>query len=145
MSGTSNAGRPALFKSEEELELMIQEYFNNTPDHEITITGLALYLGFASRQSLHDYEEKDKYSYIIKRARLTVANSYEKELRRGDKPAAGIIFGLKNIDKWTDKQEISQNITADVTTQDKYDTSKLSSEELDTVETLLSKCERNNE
>jgi hypothetical protein len=36
------------------------------PEHA-TITGLALFLGFESRNSLYDYESKEEFSGIIKR------------------------------------------------------------------------------
>ena len=45
-----------------------------------TITGLALALGFCDRQSLNDYEKKEEFSFIVKRARLMVESSYEEQL-----------------------------------------------------------------
>ena len=120
-------GRPAQFETEQELEEKISEYFaylegeykdvekrdeEDNPYTErvytrypepATITGLALYLGFESRQSIYDYEKNGKFSYTIKRARLNVENSYEKQLL--GKAATGAIFALKNFG-WTDKQEI---------------------------------------
>ncbi|WP_312306200.1 terminase small subunit [Chryseobacterium sp.] len=69
---------------------------------EPTMTGLAIYLGFESRQSLYDYGKKDGFSYPIKRALLEVENNYEKGLF-GDK-VVGVIWGLKNMG-WTDKTE----------------------------------------
>jgi hypothetical protein len=70
------------------------------------MTGLALALGFCSRQSLYDYEGKDAFSYTIKVARLRIENSYEEHLFT--KSCTGAIFGLKNLG-WSDKyeQEIS--------------------------------------
>jgi hypothetical protein len=73
----------------------------------ITITGLALYLGFESRQSFYDYEKRDGYSYIIKRARMRVENAYEHRL--DSKNPTGPIFALKNMG-WSDKQDITQSI-----------------------------------
>lgn len=71
-----------------------------------TITGLALHLGFESRQSIYDYEKNGEFSYLIKNARLRVEKGYELGLH-GDKPV-GSIFALKNMG-WSDKtqQEIS--------------------------------------
>lgn len=124
----SEAGRPPLFNSPEEMQAKIDEYFQPVqvefnPDHfsgaymagtlpplpksnNVTITGLALYLGFESRQSFYDYEKKPEYSYIIKRARLRVENGYETALLNHKNPT-GPIFALKNMG-WTDKQEIDQ-------------------------------------
>jgi hypothetical protein len=93
-------GRPAHFDNAEELQVEIDEYFAVTPKKEQTITGLALFLGFESRQSFYDYEEK--YSYIIKRARLTIEHAYECKLSDGQ--PTGAIFALKNMG-WKDKSE----------------------------------------
>lgn len=111
-------GRPPIFKTPEELQNKINEYFKN-PDYRqvatktgevvdipvYTICGLAYRLGFESRQSIYDYEKHGKFSYIIKRARLFIENEYEKKLC--DNNCTGIIFALKNMG-WTDKTEIEQ-------------------------------------
>ena len=102
-------GAPAHFESPEEMDEAIQEYLFPSPQDTnrlpITITGLAYHLGFESRQSFYDYEKREAFSYIIKRARLYVESMYELRLQ-GDKPT-GSIFALKNMG-WTDKQEIDQ-------------------------------------
>lgn len=67
---------------------------------ELTITGLVLHCGFASRQSFYAYEKKPEFSYIIKRARTLIEKEYELCLRRG--LGAGAIFALKNFG-WTDR------------------------------------------
>lgn len=72
----------------------------------ITISGLAIYLGFESRQSFYDYEKHEEYSYIIKKARLKVECSYEKRL--DSKNPTGAIFALKNMG-WKDKHEVEQS------------------------------------
>lgn len=100
-----------------------------------TITGLALHLGFASRQSFYDYEERGEYSYIIKNARLRVEKGYELRLH-GNNPT-GSIFALKNMG-WSDKQEIEQKTTME---DKRRDLSKLSNEDLDTLERIYSKLE----
>jgi hypothetical protein len=79
-----------------------KQVYSRAPE-PLTITGLALYLGFASRQSLEDYEKKPEFSYIIKNARLRVENGYEKCLFTRN--ATGAIFALKNMG-WKDKQEV---------------------------------------
>jgi hypothetical protein len=111
------AGRPSKFKSAEELEGMINNYFESlkyvdSDDRErmepSTITGLALALGFCDRQSLNDYEKKEEFSFIVKRARLMVENSYEKQML--SKSCTGAIFALKNMG-WKDKTEVEQETT----------------------------------
>ena len=112
------AGRPALFKAVEDLQKQVDEYFESgrntrpviigkAPNQERvdipvpTITGLAEYLGFESRQSFYDYEKVDKFSYTIKRARLRIERYYEESLQLN--APTGAIFALKNLG-WEDKQ-----------------------------------------
>jgi hypothetical protein len=100
------AGQPPKYNSPEELQREIDKYFESESIY--TITGLALFLGFESRQSLFDYGKREEYSYIIKRAKLKVENGYEMDLR-SDKPT-GSIFALKNMG-WheTAKTDITTN------------------------------------
>jgi hypothetical protein len=95
-------GRPATYQSAEELQSKVDEYFETFDLKQRTITGIALYLGFESRQSFYDYEKMDEFSYIIKRARLQVEHAYECKLSDGN--CTGAIFALKNMG-WKDKTE----------------------------------------
>lgn len=95
-------GRPPIFDSPGQMSKAIDEFIHITPKKELTITGLAMYLGFESRQSFYDYEEKPEYSYIVKKARLAVENGYELSLRSQN--VTGAIFALKNMG-WKDKVE----------------------------------------
>lgn len=67
-----------------------------------SVTGLAFFLGFESRQSLYDYDKKAEYSYIIKRGLIQVEMKYEKGLWQ-ERPT-GAIFALKNMG-WNDRTE----------------------------------------
>ncbi len=67
-----------------------------------SMTGMAIFLGFESRQSLYDYAKKSRFSYIIKRGLLEIEKVYESGLWQ-DKPI-GAIFALKNMG-WSDKTE----------------------------------------
>ena len=122
------AGRPLKYKTTEDLEKHIQDYFDkcvpefvkdengkaltDSKGHPVinfnppTLTGLALHLGFESRQSVYDYENrKDEFSYTIKRARLLCEHWTEKALLSGNvAPAAGI-FVLKNYG-WKDEKAL---------------------------------------
>lgn len=99
------AGRPLMFKSVEEMQSKIADYFETTPKDEWTITGLAIALG-TYRSVLCDYEEKDKFSNTIKNAKQMVENSYEIDLKKCGR--SGTIFALKNFG-WTDKSEVEQS------------------------------------
>ena len=97
--------RPRKFNTVKELDGAIQEYFDKYKD-QLSISGLALHLGFESRQSFYDYEKNSKFSYSIKRARLTIENFYETKLTGNN--VAGSIFALKNFG-WKDKQDIEHS------------------------------------
>jgi hypothetical protein len=124
----SNAGKPRIWGDIEEMRSAISDYFedclpqpliNKNTDEpymdkkgkvimvegdKLTITGLALSLGYADRQSIYDgIKRKDEYSCLIKNAMTIVENGYEK-LVQGSTPT-GAIFVLKNM-KWRDKTEV---------------------------------------
>lgn len=129
-----SAGRPALFNTVDDFDKKVEEYYEyikgeskempytkklkdgseetgtnlvwiREPEPP-SITGLALFLGFESRQSLYDYEDKPEFSYSIKRAKLRVEKNYEKYLL--SQSATGAIFALKNFG-WADKQQVEQS------------------------------------
>lgn len=144
MSEVKNlGGQPPFYETPEELQKKIDEYLiyvqgkrdtkwitdsdenGNPKDKQIefwvrepeplTITGIALFLGFESRQSFYDYEKKEGFSYTIKRARTFIENSYEKNLTFARNPQ-GSIFALKNLG-WADRIETdnkNRNINANV-------------------------------
>ena len=97
-------GRPPKYSTVEELQILIDSYFET--EEVYTITGLALHLDFTSRLALINYEKKDEFVYAIKKAKLKIENEYEKRMiLRGN---GGDIFALKNFG-WNDKQEIDIN------------------------------------
>lgn len=100
-------GRPPKFDTPELLKQACDEFIANNPG-KLTITGLAMWLGFCDRQSLYDYEKRPEYSCIIKEARLAVENDYELSLRT--QSVTGAIFALKNMG-WKDK--VQQEITGE--------------------------------
>ena len=108
-------GRPLNFKTPEEMELKVNEYFESFEKGEEpvlgtkrTTVGLALFLGFESRQSLYDYEKRDGFSYIVKKARSFIEMNYEEML--DSKSCTGAIFALKNMG-WIDRTEVDQKTT----------------------------------
>lgn len=108
-------GRPKKFKTVEELEQAIEEYFdycdeNNKP---YTISGLAYALD-TTRRTLLDYQEQDEYSHTIKKAKAKIERFNEELLFSKDVPTVGVIFNLKNNYDWKDKQEIEADVNSDV-------------------------------
>lgn len=127
--GKNDTGRPAFYKTPEELQAKIDEYFKTQcktvpildsegkplmttkgfPVVELnppTMAGLALYLGFTNRTSLYEYSWKGNFSDTIKKAISRVEEYAEKQLTSGS--ATGAIFWLKNHG-WADttKQELT--------------------------------------
>jgi hypothetical protein len=66
----------------------------------VLLTGLALFLGFSSKQELEEYERRGRHKLQLRRARLRVEAEYEKRLHQ--QSPTGAIFALKSMG-WTDK------------------------------------------
>lgn len=125
-------GRPLKFKTAEELQEKIDQYFKEEckvvaitdkdgnaltdkrgkPVVEVnppTVSGLARYLGFLDRQSMYDYKKRDDFSCTIKDATLRIEAFAEKQLFVGN--STGAIFWLKNKG-WKDKTEQEVTVTS---------------------------------
>ena len=134
----NKGGRPLMYKNKEEIQKKIDAYFEEckgTPlynaDGEpvldksgnpimvgvrpLTITGLALALGFNSRQALLNYQGREEFNYTITRAKARV-EAYAEE-RLFDKDGAnGAKFSLaNNFEGWREKQTIEADVKNDVT------------------------------
>ncbi len=92
-------GRPPYYNNPEEMQAAINAYFLD-PDCDYTISGLAYELGFCSRQSFYEYEDKPDFTYTIKRARTFIERAYERKL--AGQSCTGAIFALKNLG-WQDR------------------------------------------
>lgn len=103
---SKQVGRPRLYKTPEEFEAKVLEYQQYCEDKKepVTWTGLALFLGFSSRQSIDEYAKYEGFSDVVKRAKLFVEWHYE--MRVNGNNATGPIFVLKNMG-WSDKQDLS--------------------------------------
>jgi hypothetical protein len=73
-----------------------------------TLTGLALHLGFHSREQFERYESKGKFAANLKKARLRIEAIYEKKLHQTT--FGGAIFALKNLGWAADKAETKHPI-----------------------------------
>ena len=135
MSGKNGAGRPPQFLPEdiEELQRRIDKFFEEcdgkvltdkdgnpirNKDGKIirddrkpyTITGLALAIGFNSRQALLNYQEKPEFFDTIMRAKARVER-YAEERLYDNNGANGAKFSLANNFKgWTEKQQIEADV-----------------------------------
>lgn len=138
------AGRKLKFQTPEAMQEAIDAYFKECEGHPLlddegfpltdrngnpyivdrkplTVTGLTLALGFATRQSLLDYEGKGPFKAIIQQAKLRIENYAE--MRLYDKEGAnGAKFNLQNnFTHWDkdkagsdDKRAPAVNIICDI-------------------------------
>lgn len=102
-------GHPLKWKTPEELQQKIDEYFAacDVKGEPYTICGLALALG-TTRETLLEYEKSVSgrrvvYADIVKKAKLRCQHYAELQLFKAKNPA-GVIFNLKNNYGWRDTQ-----------------------------------------
>lgn len=129
----NKVGRPATYKTVEEMQARIDAYFNScygeyviddegnlmtdknghpvmTKPRPLTITGLALALGFTGRQALLNYEDKEEFVDTIKKAKSRIEQYAEERLFDKD-GVNGAKFNLSNNFKgWSEKQQIDSNV-----------------------------------
>ncbi len=134
----SKVGRPLKYETAGELKEAVDSYFKELNENhgKPTVTGLAYHLGFESRQSMYDYQEREEFSYTIKRAVLFIESIHEANLFGTS--ATGSIFWLKNRD-WKDKHETEHS--GEVKTNSQIDVSELSDEALHELATQIKKNE----
>ncbi len=128
----ADVGRPPMYKSKKEMQAKIDAYFEECKgkmltDNDgnimtdkygvpvyidtkpLTITGLALALGFNSRQALLNYQGKKEFNDTIMRAKAKVEQYAEERLFDKD-GANGAKFSLaNNFTGWKDKVEADVN------------------------------------
>lgn len=120
-------GRPPKYKTAEEMQSVIDEYFAKCEDKEQipTSAGIALALGM-SRQTMWNYGEKDEFLDTIKTARARVEAAWEAALPRG---GGGVVFWMKNNAGYRDEKHLDHK-SSDGSMTPGVDASKLSTEAL---------------
>ena len=111
---SNQVGRPRVFKTPEQFDAKVYEYQSwcKETKEPVTWTGLALFLGFSSRQSIDEYLKYDGFSDSVKRAKTFVEWHYEMKLHSNN--STGSIFALKNFG-WTDKASEDSQLNKDQT------------------------------
>lgn len=104
MTVPGKGGRPLKYKTVEEMQVLIDKYFEDCDKVEdpYTITGLALALDFSSRRDLLDYQGRPEFALAIRNAKLRVENWSDKKLLKGNGNPTGSIFNLKVNFGWKD-------------------------------------------
>lgn len=131
----AKTGRPPKYKSKEEIEEKIGQYFKDCEGHPLldedgkpvynkygypvivdkhppTVTGLALALGFTSRLDLLRYQGKKEFCNTITRAKSRVEQYTEERLFDRD-GSNGAQFSLRcNFKGWNAEQEANEDALA---------------------------------
>ena len=144
---SSLGGRPPMYKSKEEIQEKIDKYFEKCEGKVLedkdgnpilnkyggviiigskppTVTGLALALGFSTRQSLLNYQAQDEFLDTITRAKSRVEQYAEERLFDRD-GSNGAQFSLKNnfkgwnADKKEENQQGSEVVKIELTRKNK--------------------------
>lgn len=134
----AKVGAPPKYKTVEEMQIKIDEYFKACEGRvltdrdgkaildkydrpividvrPLTVTGLALALGFNSRQALLNYQAKKEFNDTILRAKARIEQYAEERLFDKD-GANGAKFSLaNNFDGWKEKQQIEADVNNTVT------------------------------
>ena len=134
----NKGGRPPKYKTKEEMQAKIDEYFESCEGKPIlddegkpicdkygnviligakpfTITGLALALGLNSRQALLNYQGREEFNDTITRAKTRVEQYAEERLFDKD-GANGAKFSLaNNFEGWKERQSIEADVNTEVT------------------------------
>ena len=112
------AGQPQKYKTPEEMQTVINKYFETDAwieegekkEFRPTISGLAYALDFTT-QSLRNYEFKEEYFSTVKRAKQIVEQALESRLYGNN--VTGLIFNLKCNFGWKDNQETDKTSEVD--------------------------------
>ncbi len=103
------AGRPPIFKTPEEMQELIDDYFSScdSTHTRYTIPGIAYHLGFSSRTQFPDYaKDRPEFSDTVSRARLKIECQRSGDLIDPDtKNVNGIKFDLTNNFGYHEKME----------------------------------------
>ena len=125
-------GRPALFRTPEEMQAKIDEYFatqvgdfpvRDEVGHQMyskagvplfkeqppTVADMALFLGFSDRTSFYEYKTREDFSDTVKRAITRIEAYAERGVMVKDKPT-GNIFWLKNHG-WKAEEETKVDVS----------------------------------
>lgn len=134
----SKGGRPPKYENKEEIEGLIEDYFKvcdgelflneegnpiisekgftvyKLPPKPPTVTGLALALGFNSRQALLNYQAKKEFNDTITRAKSYIEEYAERRLFDRDGVQGAKFSLINNFKGWSDKSK-------DDSSQEAYD------------------------
>lgn len=126
------AGRPRIYETVEELEQLIEEYFELSEGEPLldadgmpvtykgqiimvkgyhpTVTGLALHLGLRSRQAILNYQGRPEFNDAITRAKLRIEDYANQRLFDKDGVQGAKFTLTNNYEGYKEKVETDLNI-----------------------------------
>lgn len=127
-------GRPRKYETPEDMQKIIDEYFNECRENGKypTVSMLAYRLNMG-RQDLINYENcidldtlkncsdemRKRFMDTVKKAKQYIEGGYEDRLINDGRTPIGTIFTLKNNYNWVDKTEVEQtNKTIEISLED---------------------------
>jgi len=115
----NTGGQPPKYDDPKVMNKKIAEYLDyedadkKTGKGIYTLSGVALFLGFASVQSMYDYEKRsEEFSYVINRFRLFMTHWNEQKLYWGG-TYMGSQFWLRNHGGYS--EDVNQNLKHTIT------------------------------
>lgn len=125
-------GRPPWYTTKEQMQTLIDKYFEDSKgkmlldtegnpilnkgypiyidSYPLTITGLALALGFTSRQAVLNYQDKQEFVDTLTRAKLYIENYANQRLYDKDGVQGAKFTLTNNYDGYKEKTETDLNI-----------------------------------
>lgn len=132
----NKGGRPPYYTTKEEMQVLIDKYFEESKGkmlldaednpvlnkgypifidaYPLTITGLALALGFTSRQSLLNYQDKPEFVDTLTRAKLKIEEYANQRLYDRDGVQGAKFTLINNYTGYADKQDIEHSGGLDI-------------------------------
>jgi len=127
----------------DELEELVQEYFEKKQEEEGKLKYMSIYDICAflniSYETWRRWEHRPEFVGPIKRAKTRIFNNWIQQLFYPGRNSTGAIFYLKNALGWSDRQEITQQINH--TIEQGKDLDKLTSGQIDKLEAALEALE----
>ena len=117
-------GRPRKYNTPEEMQEAIDAYFEECDEQEnhVPLLGeIAYKLGFASRQSLYDYLQREEFSYIISRIKLKCENELNQAALQGKANPAIAKLNLATNYGYSDKNQVEHSGQTEIVYLDKQD------------------------
>ncbi len=115
----AKVGRPPLYNNCMDLDAMCELYFEEKEQtgEPVLISELPLFIGFGSRYTWYDLEEKPEFYHVVKKVRHRLETECERAMMKDKGSPIKHIFRLKQpgAGGWVDKTEHQSTIDNTIT------------------------------